>query len=200
MTQVSFRDFFKSGNQKRDKFLSRLLGIFNEEIVSFWCRCPQAPYEDLGRPSVKTTDDKKAIVYDFTFQDRRTGAKYVVESKCMLEYRDYFFLTLSDSSQIAKVGGKGFKRFREIARRPNRYPIKVGGKIEGISGAILIWGRVTKEGVTSAKKEYGFHDVLSFDRILGKLLEWGSRGYSRFLQARAAFCAELFDFLRGRAS
>lgn len=33
----SFRYFFCSDNIQRDNFISRLFGIFNEEIVHYWC-------------------------------------------------------------------------------------------------------------------------------------------------------------------
>ena len=35
-------------NEARDKFLSRVIGIFSEENVRIWCRSDISPYEDLG--------------------------------------------------------------------------------------------------------------------------------------------------------
>ena len=37
----------------RGKYLSRVFGIFSEEIVRIWAADPRAPFEDLGRPTLR---------------------------------------------------------------------------------------------------------------------------------------------------
>lgn len=63
----SFERLFRSGNARADKFMSRLFGIFSEDIVRCWAKDPQCPYEDLGRPTLKRPDEKRGYTLDFTF-------------------------------------------------------------------------------------------------------------------------------------
>ena len=49
-----FSEFFRQPDRPgRDKYLSRLFGIFSEEVVRAWCTLPTARYEDIGRPYLK---------------------------------------------------------------------------------------------------------------------------------------------------
>lgn len=45
-------ELFHSKDPARDNFLSRLFGMFNEDIVRYWARDEQAPYENEGRPTL----------------------------------------------------------------------------------------------------------------------------------------------------
>ncbi len=44
------RECNKNYDCKREKFLSRLFGIFSEEIVNIWYQYEDLPYENLGMP------------------------------------------------------------------------------------------------------------------------------------------------------
>jgi len=92
---VSFQEIFHSQNDIKDKFLSRLFGIFSEDIVRIWCNDSQSPYLDLGRPTIKIDDEKRGRTMDFTFQSRDNGKNFVGELKCELEYENYRYMTLT---------------------------------------------------------------------------------------------------------
>ena len=47
-----FDDVIEKSTLNHDNFISRIFGIFNEEIVRIWCGNPNSSYEDLGRPSL----------------------------------------------------------------------------------------------------------------------------------------------------
>ena len=55
----SCADFFRSAEPARDKYLSRLFGLFSEEVVRTWCACPEAAYLDLGRPTLRDPDEPR---------------------------------------------------------------------------------------------------------------------------------------------
>jgi len=198
MAAISFEKFFK--DSERGKFLSRLFGIFSEEIVRIWCGDTRSRYEDLGRPTLKKNGEKRGRTLDFTFKSRKDGSIYVGELKCELEYQNYRYLTLKEPSQLEHHKGKanedtGFKRFLDMARDPKQYT--VNGKNYTVSGAVLVWGSVTDEGGEAVMKEYGLADVLSLQEIVDDLVKWNNRKYYELVEERAKWCQELFEFLKG---
>ena len=106
----SFEDFFHSDRPARDKFLSRLFGLFSEDVVRHWCRCPEAPYEDLGRPYLRLPTERYGHTLDFTLRDRETGATFVAELKCELEYDSYRYLRLMDASHLGHHQGAALQK------------------------------------------------------------------------------------------
>lgn len=81
----------------RGKYLSRVFGIFSEEIVRMWARDHRCPYEDLGRPTLRKHGEKSGSTLDFTLRHKATGMSYVAELKCEIEYQNYKYLVLSDT-------------------------------------------------------------------------------------------------------
>ena len=94
MTSPPFDSFFKTPNSPRDKYLSRLFGLFNEDVVRHWCALPETPYSDLGRPTLKLPGEARGYTLDFTLQHKGTGQVFVSEMKCWLEYEGYRYLRL----------------------------------------------------------------------------------------------------------
>lgn len=98
-----FVDFFQQPDRPgRDKFLSRLFGIFSEEMVRAWCDLPDSRYQGLGRPNLKRSDEGRGHVLDFTLRDSASGGLYVAEMKCELEYERYRYLQLNDPEQVGR--------------------------------------------------------------------------------------------------
>ena len=54
----SFEEFFKKEGKEpiRAKFLSRVFGVFSEELVRIWANDSRAPYANLGRPTLRQSD------------------------------------------------------------------------------------------------------------------------------------------------
>lgn len=195
MAQISFEHLFKSGDRDRDKFLSRLFGIFSERIVRVWCEDHRSKYSDLGRPTLKSENERKGCTLDFTFKSRQDGHVFVGELKCELEFQDYHFLKLTSFSDLEHHKSKTFARFLKVARNPGEYMVTVNRKSIQVAGAILVWGSVDGNGRAAVMKENGFKDVLSLEEIIAQLQDWGNEGYRRLLDERAHWCQNLFEQL-----
>jgi hypothetical protein len=124
---ATLESMFRTGDSKRDNFLSRVFGIFSEEVVRYWCASPRSKYEDLGRPTLHTPEGKWHTL-DFTLRDRETSKTYVAELKCELAYDNYRYLRLTDARQLDHHVGAAFQRFLEMTREGHGLTVKVGAK------------------------------------------------------------------------
>jgi len=193
----NFEDFFHSGWPARDKFLSRLFGLFSEDVVRHWCSCPEAPYENLGRPYLRLPTERYGHTLDFTLRDRKTSKTYVAELKCELEYDNYRFLRLTDASQLAHHQGDAFRKLLDLAKDCSCIPVTVGGKPVKVDGVVLIWGATTPGGCESVCATYGFADVLSVETMLDDLRQWHCNSWMARVAEVGKWCSELIEFLGG---
>ncbi len=193
----SFADFFKSSHPPRDKFLSRLFGLFSERVVRSWCAHIQAPYEDLGRPTVYEVGQPSGHTLDFTLRARGTGQQYIAELKCELEYDNYKYLLLTGSDQLRHHTSHAFAKFLRVARDPAALPIHLGGQPCSMDGAILIWGAITPQGRSAVIDQYGCADVLSVEAMVADLQRWAPEAWSELIQGHRRWTTELFEFLAG---
>ena len=192
MSKISLTDTFKSYDPARDKFLSRLMGIFSEHIVRIWAKSPHATYENLGRPTITTPTAGEPYTLDFTFRSRHDHRIYVSEMKCELEYEDYKYLVLNSPDQLEHHQSDTFDAFLATTREPGKSRVTVEGDPIAVHGAILVWGHVTQSGRQAVAKHYGFADVLSVQDMANDLVRWGDASYQVFLHERARWCEELF--------
>jgi hypothetical protein len=190
--------FFRSTEPARDKYLSRLFGLFSEEIVRTWCACPEAPYADLGRPTLCEPGRTRGHTLDFTLR-RNSGGDYVAELKCELEYDGYRYLTLTDSDQVRHHVSAAFTKLVGVARNPGSYVVRRRGRGERVDGAILVWGAVTPEGRAMTMADYGFADVLAVETMVSDLQEWAPTSWADLTHRYRGWTIELFDFLAGPA-
>lgn len=192
-----FAAFFKPPHQPeiRGKFLSRLFGIFSENLVRFWAADSRSPYRDIGRPTVYDESSGGRSTLDFTFEDRATGKLFVVEMKCEIEFQGYSFLTLSDPDQLNHHKKPAFDRFRRLARDPQSCPVKVKGHSITVAGAILIWGDVKEAGQSATVAACGFHDIVGMNRIMADLWHWQPEPFVAFIQSLGDWSNDLFVFL-----
>jgi hypothetical protein len=159
---------------------------------------PQAPYEDLGRPTVRAAGETRGYTFDFTFRSKDDGGIYMVEMKCWLEYANYRYLTLESLSQLDRAGReqKAFRVFLNAALDMSRYTVTVQGRPQAVNGAVLIWGRCAEPGRTHVMAQYGFKDVLSLEGIVSDLVRWQNQDYARLIHTYEVWCGELFAGLR----
>ncbi len=193
---VTFQSLFQSSNSPRDKFLSRLFGIFNEEIVRCWCRDSQAPYRNLGRPTIRLAGKTRGYTLDFAFESQSDSKVYVGEMKCELEYENYRYLTLESPTQLDHHGKEAFRLFLDVAKDASQHIITVGGKPQPINGSILVWGRYTESGRASVMAKYGLRDLLSLEAIIADLVTWKNRDFVELLDKYQTWTNELFSGLR----
>lgn len=194
---AGFESFFRQpgAHAGRGKFLSRLFGIFSEEIVRIWARDPRAPYEDLGRPTV--LHDGRRSTLDYCFRCRRTGKVFVVEQKCEIEYQNYRYLTLERLDQLSHHAKPAFSAFLAAARPDGGVSVQIAGQAVVADGAILMWGAVSELGREAVLAETGLHDVLALADIVAQCAAWKPDGYESLIADRAAWSGALFEFLAG---
>lgn len=181
----------------RGKYLSRVFGIFSEEIVRIWASDPRAAYEDLGRPTLRTDGEKSGSTLDFTFRSRETSKAYVAELKCEIEYQDYRYLVLAESHQLGHHSKPAFAALLAAAAKQPELRAYVGKKEIVIDGAILVWGAATPSGRALVSAEKGFFAVLTLAEIIADLQAWRSENYRALLEHRRAWSNEMYDALLG---
>jgi hypothetical protein len=204
--KLAFMDFNKmfrhEGLRSQDKFLSRLFGIFSEEIVRIWASDETvAPYRDLGRPTVKTQLEVKnrgrGCTFDFALEEKKSGRKFICEQKCELEFENYRYLELKKPEQLEHhEKNLAFRRFLDIGKDPRKYQVFLKGRqIEKVHGIVLIWGKVSEAGRKEVKERYHINDVLSLEDIINDLVVWGSNSYLVMIREKQKWCKDLFHNL-----
>ena len=179
-----FEDLCRSGEPARDKFLSRLFGLFSEEVVRAWCRCPEAAYEHIGRPTLRAPDEPRGHTLDFTLRSRRSGEVLAAEQKCELEFEGYRYLRLSAPDQIEHHrGSAAFSKFLRLARDPSASGVRVAGRELTVDGAILVWGATSEDGRGGAMEHYGFAEVLSLEDMIVQLKRWSPPEWEEHVSA-----------------
>jgi hypothetical protein len=196
-----FEGIFKTSNHARDKYLSRLFGLFSEEVVLNWCICLAAPYENLGRPTL-WVNGKRGSTLDFTLRRRATGEVFVAEMKCWTELDNYRYLRLIDSEQLQravdqKFAGNAFQEFLLFSKDQSAFEVQVNGRAlpTQADGAILIWGATSDSGRSAAIAEYNFGDVLSTETMLDDLQSWKPTQWAERVDELRQWSDELFRYL-----
>ena len=184
------------GKSVRDKFLSRIFGIFNEEIIRIWCDNKKSPFTDVGRPTLYDGDGRHYTL-DFLLEDRK-GSFFVTEMKCEIEYQKYRYLTLSESKQFNHHRKKrAFQLFLENAESPNKYTVKVKGEAVEVNGSALVWGRTSSEGAANIKSEFSIAHIISTEKVVEDLLNWKDERYFSYIQEYQEWSNQLFNGLSG---
>lgn len=177
----------------RGKFLSRVFGIFSEEIVRIWAADARAPFEDLGRPTVHNDDVRSTL--DFTFRSRETGAVFPAELKCEIEYEGYRYFVLNDVGQLAHHNKPAFAALLAAAARRPGLRAFVQKREVAVDGAILVWGAATAEGRLAVARDKGFFAVLTLEDMIADLRAWQSHRFQTLVEERRAWANELCDAL-----
>jgi len=194
--EISMESVFKTGIPARDKLLSRVFGIFNEDVVRYWAKAEQSPYEDLGRPTLRYADETRGHTLDFTLRDLATGRIYVTEMKCELEYENHRYLRLENADQVRHhEPGAAFRKFMSLARDADAVPVYVASKPMDVDGTALVWGATTADGERAAKVTYRFDVVLSVEDLIDDLRRWRPEAWVEYVADRRLWIGQLFDAL-----
>lgn len=196
------RSIFDTGDVSRARFLSRVFGIFSEDIVKSWACDPKAPYEDLGRPTVLVPGpDGKPTRHtlDFTLRERGSLKTFVAEMKCEIEYQRFRYCVLENESQLDHHKKPAFQAFLDAAKCSKDLIVEVNikGKRKRIDvgGAILIWGAATLEGKERVKQIKGIYEVLTIEEICQELRLWkkanNSSRWSNSVSSGAMNCSRV---------
>lgn len=185
------------GSSKRDKFLSRVFGIVNEEIIRIWCANERSPFIDLGRPTIYDSDGRYYTL-DFLLRDA-TDNIFIAEMKCEIEYQKYKFLTLSNSKQIDHHRTKrAFQLLLEVASNPSSFQVKCDKQEIKVSGSVLIWGKVSPQEISKICKDFSLAQIISVEDAVADLIEWKDQYYVNFLHQYELWGKQLFSGLQGK--
>lgn len=194
--KMDFVSLFKQdkADRKRGKYLSRLFGIFSEDIVRIWAADKKCHYEDLGRPSIRF--EGKTYTLDFTFQHKQSRKVYIVEQKCEIEFQNYKFFILNKKEQLSHhiKAKKAFMAFLEAAKK-NIISVSIGKQEIKIDGTILIWGAATPKGINDIKLEYEIDDILTLEKIIDDLILWRNENFYKFVRDRIVWSNEMLSGL-----
>lgn len=179
--------------ENRAKFLSKLFGTFSEQIVSIWASHSRCRYEDIGRPTLRTDSNQRGYTLDFTLRERTTGKFYVCEMKCEIQYQNFRYFILDDTSQLDHHKKPAFRAFLDTAHPRHQHSVFVGKKLIKTSGAILIWGAATQRGRKKVMEDKGFFDVLTVESICSDLRNWESGRYLELVAEKRSWANRLFD-------
>lgn len=193
---MDFVSLFKQdeADRKRGKYLSRLFGIFSEDIVRIWAADKKCHYEDLGRPSIRF--EGKTYTLDFTFQHKQSRKVYIVEQKCEIEFQNYKFFILDKKEQLSHhiKAKKAFMAFLEAAKK-NIISASISKQEIKIDGTILIWGAATPKGINDIKLEYEIDDILTLEKIIDDLILWRNENFYKFVKDRIVWSNEMLNGL-----
>lgn len=192
---IELSAFFKDGSPDKGSFLSRIFGIFNEEIIRIWARDPRSPYSiHERRPTLY--DGSRGYTLDFLFE--KDGTLFVSEMKCEIQYQNYKYWRLDDPEQLKHHCAKrAFALFLELSRDTKSVEVKAGRAID-VGGTVLVWGAATPEGVEAVCNHFGISDVLTVEDCIRDLLDWENQEYQRLLSEREQWVLSLFSELRAR--
>ena len=200
---MNFEELFISeekpykGKSQRDKFLSRIFGIINEEIIRIWCKNEKSRFEDLGRPTIYDVDGRHYTL-DFLLKDKETDDLFVAEMKCEIEYQKYKYFKLICCKQLEHHRKKrAFELFLELADKPGDYVVKCKGKEESVSGSVLVWGCISENGISEVKNDYSLSHVLSTEKIVEELVDWQDPAFIEFINQYKKWSNQLFNGLLG---
>ena len=190
-------------NSTKTNFLSRILGVFSENIVDFWLENEKCPYRSLGRPSLYSVDNKKLATLDFTFQNKSDNKNYIVEQKCFFGFKNGKLCSMSTYEIFIKEFEKwstakanstpAWKYFSNFSKE--RYDVKVKTKKIETEGTILLWASCEKEGAEKFQEELGISKIIGVDSIISDLKQWEDNNYSKFIDTRKNWIIELLDNL-----
>jgi len=197
---IPFERLFRSSSPSRDKFLSRLFGIFSEEVVRLWARQSSAPYEDLGRPTLRRPGEQRGKTLDFAFRSRQTGHVFIAEMKCELEFENYRYLKLAEHGQLRHHTGDAFQRFLALGQDRSAFDVFVGGTLIRPDGTMLVWGSVDDSQVPAIAKQTGIAAILSVENMVSDLVNWDVAEYREYIESRASWCTEMFRALSGQGT
>ncbi len=194
--KMDFVSLFKQdeADRKRGKYLSRLFGIFSEDIVRIWAADENCHYKDLGRPSIRF--EGKTYTLDFTFQHKQSRKVYIVEQKCEIEFQNYKHFILDKKEQLFHhiKAKKAFVAFLEAAKK-NIIFSSISQQEIKIDGTILIWGVATPKGINDIKLEYKIDDIFTLEKIIDDLILWRNENFYKFVRDRIVWSNEMLNGL-----
>jgi hypothetical protein len=184
---------FQDGPPEKGSFLSRVFGIFNEEIIRIWARDVRSTYNiHARRPTLY--EESRNYTLDFLFE--KNGEFFVSEMKCEIQYQNYRYWLLTSTGQLEHhLSKRAFKLFLKLSRDSQSVAVKAGEPID-VKGTVLVWGAATSEGIKEVRECYGISDVITVESCIHDLIKWNNPEYQTLLHDREQWFVSLFEGLR----
>ena len=172
---VDLAALFQDGSPGKGSFLSRVFGIFNEEIIRIWARDEKSPYNiHERRPTLY--EGSRSYTLDFLFE--KNSELYVSEMKCEIQYKNYKYWRLTNPKQLEHhVSKRAFELLLQLSRDSHSVPVKAAGESIEVKGTVLVWGAATPAGIKAVRDHFGISDVLTVESCVRDLLEWNNLEY-----------------------
>jgi len=184
---------FRDGPTEKGNFLSRVFGIFNEEIIRIWARDEGSPY-NLHERRPTLYEGSRGYTLDFLLE--KNGELFVAEMKCEIQYQDYRYWRLTNPKQLEHhLSKKAFELFLRLSLDSQSVPVKAGKPIE-VKGTVLVWGAATPAGIRAVQDQFGISDVLTVESCIRDLIKWNNQAYLALLHEREQWLSSLFNGLR----
>lgn len=184
-------------NEPRDKFMSRVFGIFNEEIVRIWCKSEVSHYEDIGRPTIYDRyRTGRGSTLDFTLKDKESNKIYISEMKCEIQYENFKYLQLDSIKHLNHHNKPAYEKFLGVAATPQKYIVKVKGEETKVDGAILIWGKTEAKSIKQICESTNLTNILSLENIINNLIKIKDKCYFELLNQKQEWICHLINGLK----
>ncbi len=190
---IDLAALFQDGSPEKGSFMSRVFGIFNEEIIRIWARDEKSPYNiQERRPTLY--EGSRGYTLDFLLEKK--GEFFVTEMKCEIQFQNYKYWRLTNPKQLEHHRSKrAFELFLQLSSDSHSVPVKAGGPI-AVKGTILVWGAATPAGIQAVQEHFCISDVLTVESCIRDLLKWNNPEYQGLLQKREEWLLSLFNGLR----
>lgn len=190
---IDIEKILKDGPPQKGAFLSRVFGIFNEEIIRIWARDERCKY-NIAERRPTLYDAGKHYTLDFLLE--RNGLWYVSEMKCEIQYQNYKYWRLVDPEQLEHHKRKrAFQLFLALSANCDAVPVKAGQDIS-VAGTVLVWGAASSKGIAAVRERYGITDVVTVEGCISDLLSWRNTEFQAFVEQRESWMSSLFNELR----
>lgn len=197
---------YSKENKEEVNFLSRIFGVFSEEIVKIWCANDliNEGYKYIGKPHIKIKDKKRPLELDHLLYSEIKNEYYLVEQKSFHGYKNGKLASMEDTDIFLK-SFKTWSRGKSKNQKSKawdifinfvEHPMEVncnGNSYHDIK-TLLIWSKGTPEG----KRKFidnsgiGVSEVLFLIDLKNALIQCEDQQYKALIDKKKKWIDELF--------
>ncbi len=202
---------WEENSSKQNNYLSRLIGLFGEEISEKWLANDNSAYSNFGRPTIYWIEEgkKKRATLDFLIE--REGKIYIVEQKNFFAYNKGRLRTIDSSDDFRKAFASwnttknkatpAWKIFNSFEQ--HEYEIKIGKKeYRKLDGKVVFWSdliEADKDYFLTLSEELNrtrYNDAIGLVQMINDLKRWKDTDYEALIENYIQWNKDLFDNLR----
>lgn len=196
---------YSKENKLKVNFLSRIYGVFSEEIVKIWCDNENnKEFEYIGKPHINI-GNRKPLELDHLLKSKNTY--FIVEQKNFHGYKNGKLASMEDTDSFFKnfetwskeksknQKSKAWDIFINFREHPKE--VKYNGESFPDIKTLLIWSKGTPEGKRKfiENSGIGVSEVLFLLDIKNDLIQWDDQKYKELIKGKKEWIDELFNDL-----